>query len=394
MRFTASTILALTCLLAPAGNLLAAPPPDTVEFRFAPRPGRAIRQRIVTRTVGATRLPPPLPEMKFTQTFEQELTTTCKHTQPDGSAVMELVQDRLAIRASSGPMSVQIDTRTFDPQQPQDAMTRMMGQVLKAMTGSRITLTLNAAGKPAKVEGIKEVFDRVVREVKESPGDDWMARATRQALGQVFEQLGTVFEDESMLRQMEAYYRIAPSKPGVFRVGEKWDHEWRMDLPMLASTCTARGEYELVGIEKFRGRPCAKIRLKETFSVTSQPDKEEQTKPSNPLGKLFEQMEFSLQSSSGDGIAYWDYTDGTLVQLLQTQRITLDARMPTPATAPEGRPTEKTDTADTQEPPPLPGGQLTQQFTTSISMDLIEDGEESDTLPASETPEPGTQVPG
>ncbi len=367
MRCVLSMMLAITASFASAGDLWADAPAKAVEFRFAPQPGQVTRQRIVTRTVGTTRLPPPLPEIKFAQVFEQEITTTCKQVNPDRSAVMEMTMDRLAMRISSGPMNAQVDTRTFDPQKARDPMSRMMGQVLSAMTDKRVTLTLNPAGKPVKIEGMREIFERVMREFKESAGDDPVSRM----LGQTFEQLGTVFEDEAVLRQMEAYYRITPNKPGVVRVGEQWDHEWQMDLPMLASGCVAKGEYELLGIEEVRGRPCAKIRLKETFSVSSRPQNPEQAKAPSPLGKLFEQMQFSLQSSGGEGVAYWDCENSTLVQLRQTQRFTLDARMPAgPETAADG-------TADKpDETPGLPGGQLTQQFMTSVSMDLIEPGEE------------------
>ena len=167
-----------------------------------------------------------------------------------------------------------------------------------------------------------------------------------------------------MTQQMQSYYRMIPPKR-VARVGDTWDNTWDIKLPMFHAGFEGKGEYELVGIETFRGRPCAKIRIKESFHTLPMPkkDKPDAAPTSNPATALFDNMSFHMKSRGGDGIAYWAYKKGKCVPLRQTQPIPIEHAMPV-IRRPEPPRNAKTAQAT-----------IVQNLNNSISIDLVDEKE-------------------
>jgi len=331
--------------------------PLAVDFKFAPRPGVVTKQRIVTKSVGTMKLPPPMPPMRFVQSLEQEIAAECKKVNPDRTSVLEMTFNILAARMSMMGMNLEFDARTFNPDQSDSSMNKGIGQFYSAINGSKVTGHFAPDGTLTKIVGMRVEVDRVIGELKKKIGEDKLSVSLMKAI----EQMSAMFDDDTMTEQMQAYNRMVPDKKGPIRIGEKWDRQWDMNLPVLNVNCQANGQYQLVGIETLKGRPCAKIRLKETFQMTTTPDKAKSgnASASQPLGGLLDRLDFTLTSSGGDGVAYWDYQEGVLVQLRQTQRMTMEFKLKTPpgpttTSAPEGF------------------GPMTQEFKTSVAVDLIE----------------------
>ena len=74
---------------------------------------------------------------------------------------------------------------------------------------------------------------------------------------------------------------------------------------------------------------------------------------------MFNFMNAKMQSSGGDGIAYWDYENGVLVKLRQTQRLTMQITV---------NPNPKAEDAELKQG----FGPIVHKLNTSTSIDLIE----------------------
>ncbi|MBP7933500.1 MAG: hypothetical protein KA354_02520 [Phycisphaerae bacterium] len=340
-----------------------------VVFRYQSRPGEVVRQRIVLQTVGSARMGPS--EIKTGQSTTNELKSETKKVNLDGSTEVEVTLVNVSMSITGNGRRMEFNSKTFDPAKEHDRDLRYLGRFFSTLAGKKFTMESSPEGKPTKVSGLHDIIQKAIDEVRK----DFEKEKGRFFVSQILEQVASMFDDESVGRQMQSYYRMVPEKPGPVQVGETWQNRWIMDMPTLNAKCEANGEYELLGVETFRGRPCAKIRLKETLRLATEPevtDNEKAKKPRNAglLGSLMEQMDYTMTTSGGEGIAYWDYQSGVLVQLRQTQKMTIEARIKQgPATAITG----------------ASGlGTLTQKLNTSVRVDLIE-GDEATTTGASES---------
>ncbi len=331
--------------------------PAKVDLRTRSRPDHVTQYRIVSKTVGSIRIFEPMPEMKFSQSFEQEMTNRCRILKPDGSAVVDTTLDRMAMKMSMMGMNIEYDSRTFDPAQTDREELRIIGRMFSAMVGAKFTTHMGADGQPTKVEGLGEVMKKAFSNL----GDEKMPDSIRK----MFDQFGTMFGDENMAEQMKSLCRMTPTK-GPVGVGDTWEQAWAVKLPMFSGNIQGKGQYELAGFEDLGGRRCAKIRVKETFSMASQPKEAESPSPpgaaSAPARGILERLQFDMSSSGGEGIAYWDYEQGELVQLRQTQRMTIQMNLAADENAAE---------------PEMKQGfrGMTQKLNTAVSVDLMQDGE-------------------
>lgn len=341
----------------------------SVEFRYQSKPGEVLRQRIVMQTVGSARMGPS--EIKTGQSTTNELRIETKKVKPDGSTEVEVTLVNIGMSITGNGRRLEFNSKTFDPSKERDKDLRYLGRFFSALAGTRFAMESSPEGKPTRVSGLHDMIQKAVDEVRK----DVEKEKGGLFVSQILEQVASMFDDESVGRQMQSYYRMVPEKTGPVQIGETWRNEWTMDMPTLNAKCEAKGEYELLGIETFRGRPCARIRLKETLRLATEPEssdnnKSKKTKNGGLLGSLMEQMDYTMTTSGGEGIAYWDYQAGVLVQLRQTQKMTIEARIKQgPATAIAG----------------ASGlGTLIQKLNTSVRVDLIE-GDEAITTGPSES---------
>ncbi|MBI4581652.1 MAG: hypothetical protein HY718_18295 [Planctomycetes bacterium] len=302
-------------------------PADTVEFCFAPTPGQVQRSRVATTTFGSMRLFGSLPPQKFSQRFEQEVVMKCLRVNPDKTSVFAMTMPAIAMQMNLAGIKMEVDTRRPSP------ATRpefdIVNRLFSSMTKLECTLTFSPEGEPLKVEGLSKGMEAVLEELGElahRPGMKHLIKQMREFLGD------NIIEDH-----LRSTFRMFPDD-GKARVGDTWTREWQMTLPMLNIASQGRGEYELLGVEEFRGRPCAKIRVKSSMSTLPKaapgPAKAGDAEPT-----IFDRMQFSMNASGGNGTAYIDYTTGDLVQYREVQRITMEMSIaPDPqASEDEGR---------------------------------------------------------
>jgi hypothetical protein len=165
-------------------------------------------------------------------------------------------------------------------------------------------------------------------------------------------------------------YRLYPDG-GKANVGDRWNREWQVKLPVFKLGALGKAEYKLLGIEQFRGRPCAKIGFKSAMNTLPKPKQPEGSEAGVSRSQL-DRMNLTMNASGGNGTAYVDYVSGAVVQLRETQRIAIEMSM------------EPDSNAGPSEMRKGAGG-MTQSLTTSIRMDLLDDAK---------TDEPNILAPG
>lgn len=340
--------------------------PTSIEFRYTPKVGQEMRHRMTMNSVGTMGTGSGVPGMRFTQSNTQEAVGVCKEVTPDGSAVFEITLGRVATRMNRPGMNFTFDSASFDPAKTDGTAMRMIGLLYSGLVGSKFTTTFNPQGWPVNVTGMREAVLKMIGPIKKEIDKDPAGRFVTP----IIDSLAAAFDDSMINDQMKSFYRFLPSEAGPVAVGKKWDSDWDMELPFLKTKCKAKGQYELLGVETFRGHPCAKIGIKESFTMNTdwQRVSKSGTKPAAGLNKLFEKMDMSLSASNGEGVVHWDYEHGVLVQLRQTQRIAISikfntkdlmlaASAPVTETAPAGDQVIQT---------------MTQNLTTSAQVDLLE----------------------
>ncbi len=341
--------------------------PDSVEFKIAEmyKPGLVTRYRVITKAVGSMKMFDPIPEQKFAQTMEQELVIRCTQVNPDKSAVLELTMPRIRMDMNFGGMRI-----AFDSQAPASTTQKRPGDnfvaaLFRGMTKIKITCITGPDGLPKKVEGFDEGIDELMKEI---------ARGDPSPMGKkMLDQMRDFLSDDMMLEQMKSHYRVTPLKRRL-QVGDTWQVEWQQMMGVLNMLMQGKGDYELLGIEEFRGRQCAKIRTKESFQAIPTP---ERTKTDT----IFDRMDLRMTSSGGEGIAYVDCRTADIVQYRQTQRMTIEVGLKPDAQAEDAN---------------LRGGfgPMVQKLNNSVTVELIEDGEASgDAKAPSAAPRPAGDVP-
>lgn len=322
---------------------------EQVQFGFVARKGDTARLKITTQTVGSMSMFGGMVEPKFSQNFEQDLVMTCIEVRPDKSSVFEMTLPEMSMRINMGGVPIEISTREeAAPTSATNPASDLLHRVFMAMTKVKCTVTFSATGEPIKVEGLSEGMDSVLAEVSDQllPG-----------MKQFFDQFRDYLADSIMEEQMRSAFRLVPDG-GQARVGDRWNREWNIKMPPFNVMTQGKGEYELLGIEEFRGRLCAKIRTKST--MTTLPGQKPDASGAAGLPKsIFERMQFSMTASGGNGIAYVDFVTGDLMQLRETQRTTIEMSMePDP------------DAADAELKQGL--SKMTQRLTTSVRIEMVE----------------------
>ena len=344
---TRKTSLILVALISGPAIALAEAP-GQIDFNFKYQPGSVTQLRMVTKTIGAMKMPDPIPEQKFSQTVSQVMTMKCLSVHPDKSADFEMTLSDMAMEMSVGGLALKAGgakEATADGS-ASNPVSKMLNRLISAMDGATIKVTLSGSGEPLKVSGLTNFIDKLMNAM----ADENTPAEMRQSLKEIAKN----FSDDSMKEQMNSCLRMLPSDTGPHRVGDKWERAWSQKMPIGNGTLEARGQYELLGVEQYRGHECAKIRLKETFEM-----KPGTGTPAKSAG-IFDKMNMKIVGT-GDGLAYVDYTTGQLVQLRQTQNLTIDIEFKGPMGG--------TTTQPAATPPAM-----TQKLRNSLLVDLVEPG--------------------
>lgn len=331
------------CLAVAATAFGQAAPPQQVEFNFKYTPGKVSRIRMVSKNVGSTKLPDPLPEVKMAQTVEQVMENKCLKVNPDGSGEFEMTFTDVAMKMNMGMYSMEFDSRKPAPQTQPDFINRMMQRVFNSMVGMKVKLTSKPTGEVVKIEGLSEAMKKMLESVSAESSE-----AEKQSL----KQFGDLFSDQTLDDALKSCSRMLPGKKGPYRVGDKWEHEWSKRFPVIG-TMTTKGQYEVVAIETFRNHPCVKIRTRETFTTEGNTPEAPQM---DMMGAFFKSFDVKVSSTAGEGYAYIDYQTGEVVQARSTSDLTVTMNMET-----------KTDGANAPE-----AINMAQKMKTLMTMDLEE----------------------
>ena len=357
--------LCICCLLgAPAvaaDPAVSTNPGKEIEFHFKATPGEVTRTRLTAQTSGSMTMLKPLPPQKLSQTFEQETVMKCLRADPGKPLVFEMSIPNVAITMNMGGIDLTVDTRK--PATSSQPVFGMINRVFDKITKVTCTVTFSPKGEVIKVEGLSEGIKGVLEEAKTV-----LPLAMRKMLDQMRDYLG----DQLIEENLRGNYRLIPDG-GKARVGDKWVREWQMNMPPFNISTKARGEYELLGVEQFRGRPCAKISAKTIMNDQTGTKPAGSASEGVPRG-LADRVRFRLHASGGNGIAYVDYTTGQLVQFREMQRTTIEISIDPDANAPADGIKEGM-------------GRMTQSLTTAVNIEMLDGQSESATAtqPAAES---------
>lgn len=347
-------------LIAVAATPLAAQtaPPEQIEFRRIPEPGRVFHHRVQIQSVGTTN------GIKFVQNMGQWVAIECKQTNPDGSAVVEMTMERLAMRMSA-PILGRIDIDTMHPTTKPSNIPVMntIAKLLESLVGTKITMDVDPQGHPLRVQGMREALNKIQERLAQEGPDAEGAAMLKPAM----DALGGAFDDDTLTQQMSCYALMLPKENRPYSVGESWENQMEAELGMLGLHYTTQGTYQLQAIEPLHDRPHAKIRMKENFRIAPRPADEQQNPPAggNFLAALLKQMDLQLNASGSEGVAYWDYQQGIMTQMRQTQRMTI-----------EGKSRKEPSAGGTGKP------EFVQRLTTAIEIDLVNDATETGSMMA------------
>jgi len=341
---------------------------DAIEFKFVYEPGQVVTHRVVNKAVGTMKLQDPIPEQKFSQTFEQDVVARCEQVKPDKSAVFGMTIPRIVMKMTLGSLKIDwaFDSRTGQEVKADLPSPDIAAAIFKGITQTKFRFTLGPDGQAVAVTGLDEGIEKVFGELK---GD------ASPLVKPFMDKLREFMTDEMMTEQLESNRRtIPPTSPA--RIGDTWEHEWEVKIGFMNIALQCKGQYELIGIEELHGRPCAKIRITESVETAPRPDPGKRD-PAASGGKpqtMIDRMRFEMTASGGDGIAYWDYQNGQLVRHRQTHRLMLTLSLP-------ADPDAESILLRTGF------GPIVQKFSVATSVDLI-DPAEAGTDTSSAPPEP------
>lgn len=318
---------------------------EVIDFHFVAKAGDMTRTRIVTKTFGSMNMFGL--NQKFSQNFEQEVVLKCTEVRPDGSSVFEMTLGEIAMKMNFGGMTIDIDTREQNPPAASMPMFDVVRRLFTAMTKIKCAVTFSPEGEPLEVAGLSEGMEAVMSEIS-----DQLVPGVRQ----FFDQFRDYLADDIMAEQMRSVFRILPDN-GKAHPGDKWTRQWQVNMPPFSVMTQGRGEYEFLGMQEFRGRPCAKIRVRSTLT-TVPGQKPDLSRLGGASKNLFDRMQFSMDAIGGNGVAYLNPSTGDLLHFRETQRTTIEISMDPDPDA-EGELKEGL-------------GKITQRLTTSVQIDLVE----------------------
>jgi hypothetical protein len=274
---------------------------------------------------------------------------------PDGSGEFEVKIDGLALKMSIGPITLNYDSKTYDPNAKTDLLTGLIARIFNAMNGMAFNMTLSPTGQAIKMQGLSAIVKKVMNAIANEPGNKDNAMLKSMA-----DQLSSSLDDNAFGQELQSLYRMVPAKPGPYKIGDKWDNSW--ETKMMGMAMTGRGEYQLVGIETYRGHPCAKISTQESVEVAKAPPAGDgaASKSKSPLTAILDRMDIKATSNNGQGIAYIDCQTGVVVSMKGTQNIDMVMSM---KADPQAR------NKNEQQ-----GFTMSESFRTSVTAELVEPG--------------------
>jgi len=224
-------------------------------------------------------------EMKFVQSMDMQWAIGAVDS--DGNARVKMKFGRVKMTMDSPMGNVEIDSD--DKKEPEDAVGKILAQVVTAVAGMEMDFTMTPAGKLKDVK----IPAEVLKKLKNLPGAD--------AGG-----LGNMLSEDGLKNMVQGNLSFPEE---AIEKGKTWDQ--KQDIKMPFGTLATKMQYTYQGAEKRDGKELEKIGFKTKLSL--EPD------PKSPLS-------ISMKGSEGQGRILFDNKKGRLIEntLEQTMQMTID----------------------------------------------------------------------
>ncbi len=221
-------------------------------------------------------------DMPSVQEMNQYVEITAGPVEADGTQKIVTEFKRIAMKQKTGPMEMNFDS------DDKATATNSPFKTLGMMVGLKITATFDKDGNVQKTEGWDEFWNKM----------------TENAANEQEKRVYTTMKDTMGADMMTALLGSAKdAEPKqALAVGEKWNIETDMPIPMLGKVNTV-GEGVLKAVETVDG-----VEIAETEMTLTQKSERGQTIEMEPIKMLFEKMDIK-----STGVTKMEVTTGLMV---------------------------------------------------------------------------------
>jgi len=291
----------MTAVLTAAYVVGAVQAPQEYDIRYKHfKPGEAVVMQITNDVVGTMSF--GFGTQNMTQKTRQWARMECLQIEPDGIAKVRMTFERMAMDMNVGPFRMAFDSADEPAPQPasqptstptdmaslQDTMVRGM---TRALVGHSLTATISPDGKCLKLEGMKEMFDKMF---KEMPG--------AEQFGKTFKEM---FSEDTFKDQLFGTATWLPTRP--VRIGEVWNIEQRMRMGPMGNA-VVKGKNRLLSVETIDGRRIARV------AVTMNMEMGEGAEGLKVAGQT---VKTKMTSTGGTGTWLWDLDRARMIKSQQ-----------------------------------------------------------------------------
>ena len=267
-------------------------------LRFRWTKGEPVRYRMTQETTTSLNMP-PMGDMSVGNTFAQVWVMTPQEIATDGTVTVATKIESAKMDLTSQFMSISYDSTK--PPQPGDPAAEI-GNVVSAMIGPILTMTIAPDGTVISVSGMAAIRDK--------------ALAAMPGVGAVLGGMGGIqdmLSDDAIKGAYAQLFAVLP--PKQVKAGETWTNEIKQPNAMgdltIARTITHKG------VEKVDGRDLTKLGL--TFTVKA------------GQGRSIGPVTMQASEGAGEGEILFDHSAGRLYRQTSrhSQPITMAIAAPT-----------------------------------------------------------------
>jgi hypothetical protein len=234
---------------------------------------------------------PGQPPMETREVISQRMSTSVLNVHTDGSFEIEIAFLSMSLEEESQKGKITVSS---DAGAPQDQEAKLMWNMVKAMSGSKIKVFITKDLDVRKVEGIETIIEKL------------RASYPPQALQAIQANLNEdIFKD-----MMKPFVQVLPAHP--VRVGDDWSVTSTIDIPMFGKMNKDR-KYHFAKWEEHMGQQCIVVKMSGSISSKGEAN------PQIPMGP-----KISITEGSITGTMWYAPALGTVVDSVLIQSINLD----------------------------------------------------------------------
>jgi hypothetical protein len=274
-------------------------------LRYRWNAGDELRYRFTMQTT-TTLTGSPMGDLTTQLAMTQTLSTTVEDVAPDGSATL-----RLAFLTFRMEISSPLGSKVFDSANPADtdaspdnSPDRMLSNIVSALAGASIVVQSSPNGMVRKVEGLAQIFDRMVASLPRDAATAASVAALKDSM-----------TDEAIGRQLSQGLAQLPDQP--VKAGDSWTRQFDMSNPIIGGRIGST-TFTLQALESSGASTVARLSLKTAMTLNAD-------KQSSALAPL----KIRFDEGAGEGEQLFDVTRGRLLR--STLRMTTPMTMEGPA---------------------------------------------------------------